>query len=326
MRGSFFVTAAVLAHAVAGATDVDLSVEVAGTGADTVTVAPGEVVNYQVVLELTDNLNEGLASVLFDMSFEGGPLTKANEPTGAPMDNFARPKGMSNPNGIGGTAIGGDLIQVGGAQNTIQYFFPGIPTGTTITQIGKPGNAVVVVTGSVTAPNQVGTFQLTAEDVDVNVIRQGELGFPFYAVEKAGLGTIGALNVEVKALFGNPATLSVATTGTQTLNLNAGAINAGRQYWVLGSFTGTSPGLLVAPGVKLPLNLDVYMNFLLAHPNAPILANNFSTLSGSGQATSMFNLPHVPPAAAGLVVSHAYVLLSPQLDFASNPVDVLLVP
>ena len=76
----------------------------------------------------------------------------------------------------------------------------------------------------------------------------------------------------------------------------------------------------------LPLNVDVYFDFTLNNPNTPVLSNSFGALDGLGEATASFNLPTgLPPTAIGLVVHHAFALLSPK-DFASNAVAVELVP
>lgn len=319
-----FLSAALLSHAVAGATDVDLSVESGGN--NSVVATPGSTVNYQVVGVLSDNLNEGIASVLFDVAFDGGSLSKGAEPAALPMTNFARPAGMTNPVGFGGTELGGKLIQVGGAQNTINNSFASFPNGAVLTGVGKPsGGSVVLFSGSLTAPLEVGDYTLALENIDVNNIVQGDLGIPFWRVEKAGEGTITPLSVEVRALFGDVATLSIANPGTQTLTLDAGAANAGRGYWCLGSVSGTTPGLPIQPGVTLPLNFDFYMNFLIGAPNPAVLQNNFANLDGSGQATVLFNLPgHVAPSAMGLVIDHAFVLFP--TDYTSNAVSVQLTP
>lgn len=326
MRRSWFLAAALAFPGLAGATDVDLALEVQGGGGNAIVVTPGATVNYQVVAQLTDNLNEGIASILFDLSFDGGPLVPGDEPTAAPMDNFARPKGITNPNGFGGTVVGGKLVQVGGAQNTIKNSFAPYPKGSVITGLGKPSTGpLVVFTGSLTAPIEVGTYTLSIENVDVNVIRQGEIGIPFWKVEKAGLGQITDLTVEVRALFGDVTTLSVSNPGTQTLSLDAGLPNATKSYWVLGSASGTSPGMTFANGTTMPLNFDAYTQFTVWMPNSSILQNSFGVLDGSGRATCLFNLPAgLPASVVGLTVNHAYALLP--ADYVSNPVAVTLTP
>ncbi|MCH8148458.1 MAG: hypothetical protein IH987_10760, partial [Planctomycetes bacterium] len=108
----------------ASTTSLDLSIE--SGAANAVTVRPGASVHYQIVGILSDDANQGLALVGFDLVFDGGDLAQADEPDGEPtpgcdnpMVNFALPWGLSNPAGFGGTVLDGDLIQVGGGQNTI---------------------------------------------------------------------------------------------------------------------------------------------------------------------------------------------------------------
>ena len=67
----------------AAATELDLSVE--SGGSNSITVAPGEVVNYEVIGSLSDDVNEGLALAGFDLECTCGPLSPADEPTTEPI-------------------------------------------------------------------------------------------------------------------------------------------------------------------------------------------------------------------------------------------------
>ena len=192
----------VLAAALCGSTamattNINLSVQ-GPNGEPEVNVAPGGIVSYRVVAELSDNLNEGLALVGFSLDYTGGAIgQQANAPNSAPMSNFVIPDGITNPAGYGGTLIGGDLIQCGGAQNTIKNVVGNapFPIGTVITGIASPGAPAVVLTGSFTKPAGVGDFQLVAFDVFANVITDGETGDVFWATEAAGVGTVANLTV-----------------------------------------------------------------------------------------------------------------------------------
>jgi hypothetical protein len=77
----------------------DLNVSVESGGLNSITVNPGTTVNYAVTAELTDLMNEGLAGVSFDLSFDGGPLAQAAAPTAGYMLHFTNPMGISNPAG-----------------------------------------------------------------------------------------------------------------------------------------------------------------------------------------------------------------------------------
>ena len=191
-------------------------------GRSAITVGPGCEVAYQVVGELSDAANDGLALMIFDLTFDGGPLTPANEPSELPMVNFAPPYGFSNPAGYGGTSIGGNLIQVGGAQNVVGHgFWPcvekddcprgsncddgvctalsGLPVGAVITGVGWPGSEVTAATGTLTAPTTPGTYTLQVANIVANVLALGATGDPFWITYSAGVGTLVNLSITVDA-------------------------------------------------------------------------------------------------------------------------------
>lgn len=325
MRTSVLLTAALLFPAAATATDLNVSVQ--SGGSNTIKVFPGQTVNYDVIGELSDAANEGLALVLVDLAFDGGALSPAAAPAANPMLNFDRPAGMTNPQGYGGVVSGGKLLQVGGAQNTINNSFAPVPNGNVITGVAKPGTPVVITSGSLAAPTTQGTYTLSVDALEANVIKQGELGVPFWAVEKAPAGTVEDLTIEVVALDVDVTSLSISGPFPQRQNftLNAGGANAGRPYVMLGSVSGTSPGLQISAGVHLDLNYDFYFEFLIANPNVALLPGSSGVLDGAGQATTFFNLPQgLPASVAGASIHHAYVLLP--TTFASNAVPLTITP
>lgn len=175
----------------------NLNLRLQSGGISFVTVAPGAVVPWTLVGELSDNANEGLALFSVDLSWSGGVLSPAAAPASSPMLNFARPAGVNNPAGFGGTPSAGKLVQVGGAQNTIASSFAPYPIGTVITGVAWPGQPVGLATGQLTAPSQPGTYSLSASNLVANVIRQGETGTPFWHVDKAGPGNMTFLIVQV---------------------------------------------------------------------------------------------------------------------------------
>jgi hypothetical protein len=128
------------------------------------------------------------------------------------------------------------------------------------------------------------------------------------------------------AFSGDVATIDASAGGTQHLTLFAGPSHASAEYWVLGSLTGTMPGLAFGPGLVLPLTYDFYTQFTLTSPNTPILAASHGTLDSAGSASASFN---VPPLALPfpITVHHAYVLIDGGLvSFTSNQVPVELDP
>jgi len=303
----------------------DLNLDVTSGGQNVVMVAPGAAVTWSVTGELSDGNNQGLAMFAFDMSFAGGALLPGDAPGSMPMQNFATPLGVNNPAGFGGTSIGGGLVQVGGAQNTIVNFFAPYPTGTVITGVAAQGAPEVLASGTLAAPMQVGSYTLSVSNVMANAIRTGTTGDPSWAVDGCGVGSVTNLEVVVVGLTADVPSLSVQTTDSQVLSLDAGAARAGRMYIMLGTFAGTTPGLNLANGMHLPLNPSYYLTFTITNRNTALLSNSLGVLDGNGHATATFHLPHVPPSVAGLVLHHAYLLLQP-IDFISNPVALTLVP
>lgn len=142
----------------------------------------------------------------------------------------------------------------------------------------------------------------------------------------------GVVEVQVvprsRALRGDVASISLATGGIQNLTLDAGAAHAGQTYLLLGSFAGAAPGLQLGT-VRLPLNFEpLYFAHTLSSPNRWPLVDSLGTLDAAGQAEAAFDIRQhaIPPALAGLVIHHAFIVLDPIVGpaFASNAERVVL--
>ncbi len=177
---------------------VDLDISVTSGGSNTVTVVPcGGTVDYAVTGVLGDSNNLGLGGFLFDLTFAGGPLEPAHAPVADPMLSFASPLGMNAPGGFGGTVVDGQLVLVGGAQNTLNNTpdHAPAPIGAVITGVGHTEE--VLVAGSLTAPIEAGTYVLTVSNLAATVIVGDDQATGYWVVEPAGVGTISHLTVEV---------------------------------------------------------------------------------------------------------------------------------
>ena len=128
-------------------------------------------------------------------------------------------------------------------------------------------------------------------------------------------------------LAGDVDTLSHASGGTQNWCVNAGPAHAGKAYWILGSLTGTSPGIPLG-GVLLPLNFDAYTLFTITNPNVVPMVNSFGFLDLDGQAAAAFLLPPaINPMLIGLHADHAYgVIQGAGAAGVSNPVGLDFLP
>ncbi len=130
-------------------------------------------------------------------------------------------------------------------------------------------------------------------------------------------------------LFGSPSTISIATGGRHDLTLDADPARAGQLYAVLGSLSGSVPGIALH-GVPIPLNYDLYTQFTLDFLNSAPFFSTLGVLDAQGHAQAGLILPPAfPPAMAGMTLTHAAITftLAPfQVRWASNPVPLQLVP
>lgn len=118
--------------------------------------------------------------------------------------------------------------------------------------------------------------------------------------------------------------LSLSSGGVQELYLTPGVAFAGQGNLVLGTMSGTSPGLAIHP-VHLDLNLDAYLlQTISAPPGQGVLC------PVTGTAGAQVVVPGgLPPTMAGVTFHHAYLVFGtgPQpLDFVSDSVPLALVP
>lgn len=104
------------------------------------------------------------------------------------------------------------------------------------------------------------------------------------------------------------------------LRLAAGAAQAGRLYLIVGSASGTRPGLQIG-SLHLPLNFDSYTNLTLMGVGPPLFQGFLGVLSSSGTATAAWKKPPVtlPP----LQLHHAFAVFGPTgLIMTSNAVPL----
>ena len=120
--------------------------------------------------------------------------------------------------------------------------------------------------------------------------------------------------------------ISQSAGGTVNFTLNAGLAHAGRDYLLVGSASGQSPGTAVPGGARMPLNRDTVTDFILANVGTPQFQNFQGTLDGQGMATaSWVTSGPLPPAALGLHIDFGYTTTNPY-DFQSNTTWVEVQP
>ncbi|MHC5111978.1 MAG: hypothetical protein ACYTHJ_19115 [Planctomycetota bacterium] len=204
------------------AADLSLTVRSDGTPGN-INAPAGGTVPYEIIGVLSDDFNEGLALFGFDLVYDGGDMDQASAPAGDITDGFVTPNGINNPAGFGGTVIGGDLIQVGGGQNTIKNDIGNapFPIGLVITGVGQ--TSVTLATGFVTVPEgatEGSVYTISVANVFANVIKEGETGEPpqnFWKTEAAGVGALTDLTITV-----SDACNLVSATDPDSCSIDAG--------------------------------------------------------------------------------------------------------
>lgn len=130
----------------------------------------------------------------------------------------------------------------------------------------------------------------------------------------------------VPPLYADVFALDAVAGGTQSFALAAGLAHAGEAYILLGSLSGTTPGIQLGAGV-LPLNFDAYLNWTLVSAASTPLSQSIGFLDAAGAAGASLVLPPGFAAALiGLQADHAFVTLDGTgVTFVSNAVPLLLL-
>lgn len=129
-----------------------------------------------------------------------------------------------------------------------------------------------------------------------------------------------------RSLWSSQSTLSVSAGGTANLDLVLGSQYAGSTYLLLGSMSGTSPGLGYM-GMTIPLNVDPFLVLTATAINSPVLPNSLGFVPPGGVVHTSFVLPPgvLPP---NLTMDFACAVLDSASAAPlrmSNPVPIVLV-
>ncbi|MBN2491704.1 MAG: glycoside hydrolase family 18 protein [Planctomycetes bacterium] len=147
---------------------------------------------------------------------------------------------------------------------------------------------------------------------------------------KALLGALHAELANVVALRAPVRELSLAAPARIDLLVESDAARAGRFYYVVGSLTGTAPGLSL-PGGVLPIAFDQLTWMSIVSANSPLFPNTIGMLDAAGSARAGFNavvLGPLPSVLAGMKLHFAAWVAQSSANLTgepSNPVDVFFV-
>ena len=141
--------------------------------------------------------------------------------------------------------------------------------------------------------------------------------------------TASAFRVDVVLDYGLAAdtySISESTGGSVSFGLGAGTQNGNRNYILLGSVTGTSPGTPLPGGMAvLPINFDLFTSVMIDLMGTPIFNGFMGTLDPEGASSAVLDTLGPVSGTAGLTLYFAYALNTPW-DYASNPVAISIIP
>ena len=130
-----------------------------------------------------------------------------------------------------------------------------------------------------------------------------------------------------RTLWSEFETVSAGQGSFVGLNMVAGGEQAGRDYVVLGTASGSRPGFAI-DGHVMPINIDAFTQLTLTQANfQPFFANTLGSLDASGAASAMLGIPAgaLPP---GLTLEFAFAAIDPVTGLVtatSNAVPIRLV-
>lgn len=123
--------------------------------------------------------------------------------------------------------------------------------------------------------------------------------------------------------------IQASSGGVVNLTLDAGPSRALDVFVLLGSASGTQPGLAdPVTGLVLQLNYDSYFAYLYSSSGAGILNPFFGFLDSSGRAVASLLVPPLSASFVGLRLDHAYLTIdlfgTGAMSFSSNPVPLTI--
>ncbi len=131
------------------------------------------------------------------------------------------------------------------------------------------------------------------------------------------------------SLVASPRQISAQDGGVVQFQLDAPDYLAFSPFFMLGSSSGSWPGLTL-DGVLIPLNPDAYLLNVLDSANTGPFVNWLSALDAKGRATAVLNLAgaSLPPAAIGKTFTHAFLVFDGigQVLFSSAAEDLQITP
>jgi hypothetical protein len=130
------------------------------------------------------------------------------------------------------------------------------------------------------------------------------------------------------SLWADAYTASVGLGCVVNLYLDAGPGFSNRPYFLVGTLTGTAPGITLPGGLNLPINWDAFTSLIMILTNTAIFQDFSGVLDGNGAAQAVFDSQGpMDPVLIGYQAHFAFLLNPPPAwDFVSNPIPVEFEP
>jgi len=217
---------------------------------------------------------------------------------------------------IATVTITGVLVQFSSPTFTVNGS-GGFTAQTTATIVAGSG----AVTGLATATIGLAGIQSSPQPV-TGTLRHGASGFvgnvpinisfPFSEPSSGLTGTLtlnGTLVAEDRSMNVDGELLSASTGGSQAFTYSAGSGNAGNVFFVLGSITGTSPGIQLTPSLNLPVNFDGWTSSTINFANAGPFFQTVGVLDSMGVGNGSVTFPPFP-FLSGFTFNHAFMAIN----------------
>jgi hypothetical protein len=221
-------------------------------------------------------------------------------------------------------AVLGDLVAIAAPRAGT---YPNVSGGIVTLHRVRDGVQVAQLVGE-QAGDYFGRALAAAGDLDQDGQLDLMVGAPMSSIPPTGNPRPGAASIYspgLTSLRADAERVSLSKGGLIRLQGQGPKHYAGAAFVLLGSATGTSPGLRFGP-VELPLLWDAYSALVLAAPGATV-SPGMGVLDSKAAFVGVFSVPPASPAALkGLRLHHAWLALdlSGRVRFASNPISVLL--
>ncbi|HNO80175.1 MAG TPA: dockerin type I domain-containing protein [Phycisphaerae bacterium] len=249
-----------------------LELRVVGDG-DAASVAGGGVVNVYIQGRIQGATDDGLALWGANLSDAGAgsfDVTGAVlDSPGGDIDQFKKNLGLTNPAGYGGTAIGGNLIQIGGGQNTIGNAGPTLfPVGTVATDVANGSAWVDLATGSIDTSAAAQDIVLTLDTGFANTLAANT--GPVFPVNAATVSIVGDLTITIGGGGTDLDFTGVASTGNHNAN---GSFGGGDLDIAIDASSASKPGYIEPRQFGAAGNLYVRVDFAEAITGGSVVSN-----------------------------------------------------